>query len=228
MHEEDYIKIFVPTYEAGKEPVPELQLDLPLDNLSPGKRGETGHSYHVPVEVWKLLEGLDWHLYEANVFQGLRDAVEEYRRLFEGAEGEGVYQIAIWTDAQAQQTAISFETRLHAEAVIQKSAEYWQNRGDELYAQEIRDLDFNGNPADFRFDRFHVVSHPELIRLQKLDYADRAQSIAADVHIEVALLRVIERVLAEGIMRELPREEAIWIGISSPRDWYDHVRKIAP
>ena len=202
------------------------QPSLPFDDLpSPTDPPQDDH-WHVGPEVKDLLDGVDWQMYEANVVQSVREAVGKFCRLHNTVGTDKIYQISIWTDAQAGITAVNFETRQHADEFRETWIQQWQEGGRGEWAEEMVRLPYSSSPADFKYKEFLVVRHPELERLMELDYSVAEKSKAANVWIEASLLRVVERIVAEDTLSGLPREDVVWIGISSPRDWYDHVRKI--
>ena len=165
-----------------------------------------------PSQVKQLIESGDWETYEANVLDLLRQAIEQYQRQY---ADEKVYQISIWTDPQVQVSAINFETKKHAEEQIAEQAPSHRNLEG-----------YNDNPADFKRCQFLERKHPEKAAIDELNYFYHTHRQAADARISASLRKVIKRARDENVLAGLPREEVVWIGVNSPRDWYDHVTKI--
>jgi len=165
-----------------------------------------------PSQVKQLIGSGDWEAYEASVLDLLQQAVDQYQQRY---ASEKVYQISIWTDPQVQVSAINFETKKHAEE--QNAAQAPAFRNAEGY---------NGNPAGFKYCRFLERKHPEIAAINGLNYFYHTHRYAADARISASLRKVVKRVREQNMLAGLPREEEAWIGVNSPRDWYDHVTKI--
>ncbi len=208
------------------------QLDLPFDfgvtenDRTKGTLKPT-NNIHKPLDnTQRLLKSIDWALYEENVLKTVGVAVKKYVEKFLSSPEDKVFQISIWTDPQSGKTAISFETKRHAETHLQEQIAYWRSRGNEQGIRQSELLQYNDNPGDFQYSEFHVILHHELIPLRELDFRYQKHMRAAQVRIKASLANVLKRMAAEGTVEQLPREQNVWIGISSPRDWYDCVQKI--
>src|ERR1043166_1785409 len=174
-----------------------------------------------------MVESVDWSVYEIDVYKAMQEAVRKYRRLYASSEiTEMVFQISIWTDGSAGVTAVNFETRRHAEDTIKEWEEIFRAEAWEQVVRDTESSEYEGNPASFKYKEFYKIIHPELALLRSGRGFDADRAKAIDRRIEESLLRVVDRIIESGILKELPSEEEIWIGISSPLDWYDHVRKI--
>ena len=138
----------------------------------------------------------------------------KYNQLYTEFPDEKVYQVSIWTDPQAQITAVNFETKEHA-------AEHMKN-----WPRFLKAKDYNGDPADFKHKEFLLGKHPEIESIDDLDYQFKTHRYAADARISTSLRKVVKRILNLKILENLPREDELWVGINSPHDWYDHVIKV--
>jgi hypothetical protein len=167
---------------------------------------------------------VDWAAYERSVEAAVRRAVDSYARV---RSPEFVFQISIWTDPQARVTAVGFETREHAGLLIEQAAQRFRARGRSDIADKIWRLGYASNPADFKYREYLTINHPELEALAEVDFADHAQEQAVLSRISESLIAAVERLERDGAFRDLPREQVVWIGVNSPKDWYDHVRPLA-
>ena len=195
--------------EADKE------LTLPFDDLpQPIPPQVPAHQprKRKPSQVKQLIASGDWETYEASVLDLLRQAVEEYQKCH---ASEKVYQVSIWTDPQVQISAINFETKRHAEEQLAKQAPAYRS-----------EKGYNDNPADFKRCEFLRREHPEIAAIDGLNYSYHTHRQAADARISTSLRKVVKRAREQNVFAGLPREEEVWIGVNSPRDWYDHVTKI--
>ncbi len=202
-------------------------LILPLENLPepirPTPKSYTIHFLEINAETQQLLDECDWNIYENSVLEGMQEAVKRYIKT---SLLEKIYQVSIGTDPQSQITTISFETKTHAQAQIQQSAEWFREHGLKEVAEQTEGTEYNPNPADFLNSNYYTILHRELRSLNKVDYSSKENENAAEAWIEPSLFKIVERVQALNLFAELPREEEIWIGISSPHYWYDHVIKV--
>ncbi|GEM_PF-945171 len=200
---------------------------LPLGDLpqpAPSRKIDARPQTRKPSRVRQAIDACDWDAYEENVFSLLRAAVEDYLRQ---SSGEEVYQISIWTDPQTQVSAVSFETKKHAEEHISKWAQIFRQKyADEETAARLEADGYNNNPADFKHSRLLERKHPELVAIDGLDYRYVTHQHAAGARISASLRKVVKRAREQNALADLPREEIVWIGVNSPRDWYDHVTKI--
>lgn len=203
------------------------KLLLPLDErsqLALSQKLDARPQMRKPSRVKQAIDACDWDAYEESVFSLLRVAVEQYLRQ---SSGEKVYQISIWTDPQTQVSAVSFETRKHAEEHISKWAQIFRHKyADEETAVRLEADGYNNNPANFKHSRLLEREHPELAALDGLDYRFVTHRHAADARISASLRKVVRWAREQNALGSLPREEVVWIGVNSPRDWYDHVTKI--
>jgi hypothetical protein len=201
------------------------QLDLPFAS-EVAENSRTKKTPKPMDNIQMLLESVDWALYEEDVLRAVKAAIKDYTQKFVSSPEDKVSQISIWTDPQSRKTAISFETRGHAEVQIQEQIAFWRSRGNEQGIRQSELLQYNGNPADFQYSEFYTMLHHELTPLRELDFRYQKHVRAAQICIKASLTNVVKRIISEGIIKPLPREQDVWIGISSPRDWYDCVQKI--
>lgn len=200
------------TLPFGDLPQPTLQIPA----SQPRKRK--------PSHVKQLIDSGDWKAYETNVLGLLQQAIKQYQRQH---ADEKVFQISIWTDPQTQASAINFETKKHAEEHIAKWAQIFRGEyDDEKTAARLESEGYNDNPANFKYRQFLERKHPEIAAINGLNYRHITHRYTADARISASLRKVVKRAREENVLAGLPREEAVWIGVSSPRDWYDHVTKI--
>lgn len=136
-----------------------------------------------------------------------------------------VYQIGIWTYNQSAYTGICFETKPHAKQFNSEREIRLRQSGLEEMAQRIAQSEYNSSIGDFLYNNFYLYEHPELLPLTQLDRFDDAQNYEAQRKMEDALLEAVREAITTRLFDSLPREEQIWIGISSPHDSYDHIVK---
>ena len=207
--------------EADQEPI------LPFGDLSqptPPQMPASQPRKRKPSQVKQLIDSCDWGAYETSVLDLLQQAIGQYRRQY---ADEKVFQISIWTDPQVQASAINFETKKHAEEHIAKWAQIFSRKyDDEKTAARLEAEGYNDNPADFKHCQFLERKHPEIAAISGLDYRYMTHRHTADARISASLRKVVKRARDGNVFAVLPREEVVWIGVSSPRDWYDHVTQI--
>lgn len=175
-------------------------------------------------QVKLILDSCDWNAYEENILAAMQQAIEKYNQLCSKAPGEKVYQVSIWTDPQTQESAINFETKSHAEDHTKKWAGIFRDKyNDEPTALRLEAEGFNGNPADFKHTVFFTQHHPEIAALDKLNFQYTTHSHAAEARISASLRKAVKQIKHSKMLNQLLREEVIYIGTNSPRDWYDHV-----
>ena len=195
--------------EADQEPI------LPFGDLpqpTPPQMPASQPRKRKPSQVKRLIDSCDWGAYETSVIDLLQQAVEQYHRQH---ADEKVFQVSIWTDPQVQVSAINFETKKHAEEQIAEQAPGYRNA-----------TGYNDNPAGFKYCQFLERKHREIAAIDELNYFYHTHREAADARISASLRKVVKRTREMSILARLPREEVVWIGVNSPRDWYDHVTKI--
>ena len=201
---------------------------LPLENLpersAPTRKVHTVHFLDIDPETQERLDACDWDLYESTIATGLVKAGKRYAG--SSVRPNVIFQVSIVTDPQRQITQISLETKPHAEAKIREMVRGFRMRGEQYAAEKVELAGLNPSPAEFRHPDYYTILHRELKPLSRIDYSDDENKKAAEVWTETSLLMVIERVRSLNLLAELPREEVVWIGVNSPRDWYDHVTKI--
>ena len=134
-----------------------------------------------------------------------------------------IYQISIWTYNQSAYTGVSFETKAHAQQFNFDREIRLRRSGLEEMAQKTAQLEYNSSISDFLYSNFYLYEHPELFALTHTNRFDNAQNYEAQRKIEEVLLKVIQEAIAAKLFDALPREDQIWIGISSTRDPYDHI-----
>lgn len=232
LSELQFYSITIPEIVAGAHQSKKLrpairpQLSLPFDAPIPRSKGHRTLLPPVPSAAQQLLDGLDWEQYRTTVLETVRQAVEDYRQRYANQKNERVFQISLWTDPQAQITAINFETKEHAGEFVREWATFWREKGEPLHAEKIERRGYTNNPASFKYQQFRTVRHPELAGMQEIEFYYAKNMRAALTYIKKNLLLVVQRLRDEDILAPLPREETVWIGVNSARDWYDHVRKI--
>jgi hypothetical protein len=177
-----------------------------------------------PAEV--VLSQINWTKYEENVLATVQKAIAKYCKRYAKSEDNQIYQVSIWTDPQVAQTSISFETKAHARQELLTKIQFFIKEKLPKEAKQLETLGYNTNPADFRFPCFQTKVHRELDTLTELDYTNATTSTAVDARLETSLSRVAKQIIDAKILDKLPREETIFLGVSSPRDWYDHVVKV--
>jgi len=166
---------------------------------------------------------IDWQLYEQQVLSLFDEAVDAYVAEHGGREDSRIFQISLWTDPQMFVSAVNFETRDHGVEINDKSIKYFEQHGREGLADQLRAQGYNDNPADFLYPEFRTTEHTELCDAAE---AGHITSDVADPIIESTLLRIVNSAQFKEIARRLPRESQVWVGISSPVHWYDHVRHV--
>ncbi len=203
---------------------------LPFNALpqpTPPQKLTTRPQIRKPSKIKQLIDKGDWKAYEENVLETVRQAIEKYRQLYTDSVTEKVFQVSIWTDPQTQTTAVNFETREHATAHTAKWAQIWREKyQDEETATRLEKEGYNGNPADFKHREFLTHKHPEIEAIDQLNYYYTTHRYAADARISASLRKVVQQIRKQNVLDGLPREEEVWIGVNSPRDWYDHVVKV--
>ena len=205
-----------------------LDMALPLENLpersAPTRKVHTVHFLDIDPETQERLDACDWDLYESTIATGLVKAGKRYAG--SSVRPDVIFQVSIVIDPQRQITQISLETKPHAEAKIREMVRGFRMRGEQYAAEKVELAGLNPSPAEFRHPDYYTILHRELKPLSRIDYSDDENKKAAEVWTETSLLMVIERVRSLNLLAELPREEVVWVGVNSPRDWYDHVTKI--
>lgn len=161
------------------------------------------------METTEVLNSIDWPSFEQRVVEAVEETVERYNLVYSPLplKPEKIFQISICTDPQVLMTFVAFETKQHALELSQVAP-------------------WNANPADFKFSELHAVVHLELRPLKALDFSDYDQRRATDERISQALLQSVGRIQERKILDPLPREDTVWLGVSSADDWYDHIRAI--
>lgn len=173
---------------------------------------------------------IDWNQYELEVIALVHRANAECLRV---APDKKISQISIWTDVQSRCSAVSFETKAHARSFIESKINYFKKlgkkKGQYIEIEVIREIEsrgYNCNPADFEMREAATCLHPSLQPLEEVDFSDMERKWVIEAVVEEALLRVVERLRLGRAFCSLVLEKDVWIGISSPRDWYDHVQKL--
>ena len=179
------------------------------------------------AEFAQALEEVDWRSYQDNVMAALKEALEKYRTLYAGGGVNLISQIALWTAPYQHITAVSFETHVHAQKMIDLDTNYVRGSDPEVDALDGRFLNaFQGNPADFEYQMFHTFQHLELAALSEFDLNEPELDTALLLKIEANLLVVVEQIQQSQMLRDEPTEDEVWIGVNSPLDWYDDVIKM--
>lgn len=173
------------------------------------------------MEINQVLDAIPWDRYEEEVYLAVDDAIRHYVRGTKGSRKDPVTQVSVWTAPQHRLTAVGFETLNHA--ISQGGA--FVNRPGPGQTPRVELVTYQ-QPADFEFREYHCVYHPALLGLMRLNFNDGRQARGAMERVEKRLLRVRDRVIHEGMVDQLPKSAVLWIGINSPRDWYDHVLEL--
>ena len=179
------------------------------------------------AEFAQALEEVDWRSYQNNVMAALKEALEKYRALYAGGGVNLISQIALWTAPYQHITAVSFETHVHAQRMIDFQTHYDRSSDPEATDVDDRFLNaFQGNPAAFKYQMFHTFQHLELAALSEFDLNEPELDEALLLKIEANLQVVVEQVQQSQLLRDEPTEDEVWIGVNSPLDWYDDVIKM--
>ena len=167
---------------------------------------------------------IDWKLYEQQVLSLFEEAVEAYISEHSDREESRVFQISIWTDPQMFVSAVNFETLKHGLQENEKGIKYFEQHGRSALAEQLRAQGYNDNPADFLYPEFRTTEHTFLCDAGEVG---QLNADAADPIIEATLMRIVDSSPFQDLIRRLPREPEVWVGISSPAHWYDHVRRVS-
>jgi hypothetical protein len=168
----------------------------------------------------EILKKVDWTRYEEEVFLAVEDAVRHYNAGAKGSNLETVSQISLTTSPQTRVTTIGFETLSHAVSL----GSFVVRRPEDADPQI--ELTHYVSPEDFQFREYHAVYHPALLPLAELKLSIPEQEQPALRVIETHLLSVRDHLVLHDVLGRLPRAQTFWIGINSPRDWYDHVLRL--
>jgi len=182
------------------------------------------HFLDIIPDTQERLDECDWNLYESTIEVGLVEAAKRYKG--SSAMPDAIFQVSVVTDPQRQVTEISVETKPHTQAKVRELEEWFRTRNEHYLAEKLETAGLNPNPTDFRHPNYYTILHRELRPLDRINYNDDENRKAAEVWVETSLLKVIKRVRPLDLLAGLPREEEVWMGVNSPRDWYDHVTKI--
>jgi hypothetical protein len=166
-----------------------------------------------------------WLRYELDVVTMVQDAIQSYSQEFKNSQTDQILQVSIWTDPQALVSAVSFETVKHAVESIASQAVWCEENGFYGDAEILRGREYHLEVAGFKYSEYRTLTHDYL--LAHIDAGDFTVEDAESV-IETVLLRIVNRAKSERWLAVLPQGHGIWLGTSSPRDWYDHVTFIAP
>ena len=134
-----------------------------------------------------------------------------------------VYTVSIWTDPNAAQSAVSFDTAEHSAAAIAQS-DVWSAKHRERLIAAGRHIEAElyrprtgercQNPADFAYRNIASITHTAFPR----GWAGATEGRCWEV-LGPALLRVQREALRE--YAALPRHAQAVIAINSDADWYD-------
>lgn len=168
---------------------------------------------------------VDWQQYENEVAQAVQSAIAQFTQQHL-EDAEKVYQISIATAPQSRETCIGFETKQHAMKEVQESDAWWRERSKPKVADSVTASLYNENLADFKYAGFHCIKNPSLRPLKQLDFYKEAYEMAALKKIHHHLLQVLNHLLLDNVFHRLPKEDQLWVGVNSPRDWYDCVTDV--
>lgn len=178
----------------------------------------------------EIVQSIDWTDFRKRVRSSVLSALSRYSQPeLDSGVRPPIFQISICTDAQSLETEISINSLERAQESIRQLISFLRSKKGWAVAaaadvQLLRP--YSNNPADFLYPRFEIVEHPELMAIRQVDLRDPSQRAVVEGMIEVHLLDLADRLETEGVFRRIQRETQVWIGISSPRDWYDHVRAV--
>jgi len=179
-----------------------------------------------------FLARVDWPAFERRVADEVRAAVERF--VAEVKPGVRVSQVAVWVDCQSGYTAMSFETRRNAyhmtELFIRTCSEDVPEGGREEWDGMVRQLrrsPYTGDTASFAYRQYMEFEADELVEIADVVRASNATRRRRwlERRSGESLLGVVRQMAEEGVWDWLPREPDLWIGVSTDRDWYDHVRR---
>lgn len=170
-----------------------------------------------------FLTRVDWPAFERRVADEVRAAVERFAA--EAKPGAPVSQVAIWADVRDLHVAVSFETRENARATVDEDAQFCAQHGGGPAAPRRRP-EYNTDIRGFVYHEYATIDVSELAELaEEIDGESNARLRWAERRSGESLFRVVRQLAEEGVWDRLPREPELWIGVSTDRDWYDHVRR---
>jgi hypothetical protein len=171
------------------------------------------------------LRRIDWESYKRAVFDCVVGTFERYRTPDQNhGPRPPVFQVAIWTDAPARLTGVSIETLTNAQKSKARTIAWDRENGFDEHAEMEELCPFAANPADFQFHSFGSMRHPALVVAGTYDPSSESDKVVLNSAIEIGLRIVVARLDSAGVFRRIPRENQVWVGVSSARDWYDDVR----
>lgn len=173
------------------------------------------------MNVQNIINEIDWASYRSLIINMTREAVQRYT----GINKDKVYQISIWTDINAQLSAIEFETLEHAMQTILGKQELLTK--DEIAQFMPTSIGVLVNTTlEYQYSEFSLIKTPQLEPLQQLDFLDDKIEEQVYVRFEEELLNAVQILIEDGTFRDMPHEEYVWMSINSIRDWFDHAQYV--
>ena len=134
-----------------------------------------------------------------------------------------IFAIAVWTDPQAQASAVNIDTRRNSDrfvrkhkAFAEKEIKYWLKEGDKkmaaLFRNDLKTARNNDNPADFEFRLIAQTSHKSFECNSEADEKPLWKELRP-------LLRDVQKRVRE-VFASFEVEPDAQVAINSPRSWY--------
>ena len=172
------------------------------------------------IQICRLCEKQFLELYRDRVCE----AAKRVALRFTSAHGEEIVsQVSLRKDPRSGISSIGFETKGHADLIIENWIVYCRSCGEWAGVQTLGRWKYNLNPTTFRYRGFHHIIHLELRPCYKIDYRDLGEQEEIMTMIEKNLLTVRDRLVRDRVFEALKCEPCVWLGISSMDDFYDHV-----
>ena len=162
----------------------------------------------------------DQSLYLAEMSKMLEVARERWQREHQKLP---IFAVNVWTDPEAQFSAVNLETRSHSESQIaenhafarqarERQLEQGNTRMADLFLEDLK-CHRNTNPADFKFREFARTKHRSF-------GAAWASSPQCWDELEPYLIRV--RDLAKAVFKDETLDPDAEVSINSRDSWYAH------
>lgn len=177
-------------------------------------------------DVKSAIETINWLSYENTVLTNFEEAIKKYNAIYASDSTEKVAQVSLWTDPQAAVTSVSFDTHENFVLLKQYQVNRYRNKNRDDLAAKINSLQFQGNPAEFKYADFCLVNNPELKYLSDFITDTGQGSTQALAQINTNLLNVVNIIVDQKLLATLHSETEVLVGINSPDDWYDCIRTI--
>lgn len=177
-------------------------------------------------DVKSIIETIDWSSYENTVLTNFEEAIKRYNSLYGSDITEKVSQVSLWTDPQAAVTSVGFDTHENFVLLKQYQVNRYRSKNRDDLAAKITELQFQGNPAEFKYADFCLVNNSELKHLSDFISETGQGSTEALGQINASLLKVVDVIADQKLLATLHSETEVLVGINSLYDWYDCVRTI--